>query len=826
MMPCRNPFIGRSVVLQELDALVRSSTFVTVNGPGGVGKTRLVLEWFYSQGFDDLRSAAFVRLDGISDASAMLGAVAAAVGMPQTGGQPYVEAIVQWLRSTELVLVLDNCEHIAKEAAALVDQLVKGTQKVSVLATSRRPFGLANEAQLRLQVLDETSALELFVSRACLRAPDFLAQEDALAASHAICQAVDGLPLAIELAAGWADVLPVGEIANQLRQGLDILQRPGHLPPRHATLAETMQWSHALLSQPARLLLRRLAAFPASFSLDAVAPVCTGDELTRGDILPALRELVEHSLVQFDLGTARYRLLHMVRLFAETLAQEAEELTSLRRTHAAHFSALALRARAVSFVPEDAWLPQLQSEVDNLHLALRTLLDEGRGVEALESAVALTMFWWTASRHREGIGWLQAALEQADDAPVMMQAAAQFSLGFLQAHDTGDWLGAAAELDRGLALLADLSEPGADLLRGYLLCLRGECDIMAGSADTGLSLASEGAELIALYPEDRWGQGFAAWNVGFGHERLEALEQAATCYEIVVASQRDGSLVVRMIGFQSLAGVLERRGEAAAALPLYDRALALCRRVGLARLGDVHGSQARLLADRARVGMVVGGDLEGVRTLALEAQALAERLQDDAAGAVAACVLQTLTLPSRRAGVFRRRGAVWIVEFDGFEAVLPDSKGLRQLKHLLQSPGIEIFASDLAAVADGEPREIGRGDPVLDREAIVTYRKRLRALERLLAMDTNVLDENRRDQVRREHELVSQELAKNSGWGGRARRLGSPQERMRVNVTRTLRAAITQVEATCPALGQHLALSVVTGSFCRYQPAAPIEWQF
>ncbi|WP_019997369.1 ATP-binding protein [Aureimonas ureilytica] len=826
MRPGRDAFIGRDAALRDLDALARSSAIVTVTGPGGVGKTRLVLEWLSARGKTDACRAASVRFDGLAGEAAVLGAVAAAVDMPQTKGRPYREAIAEWLRDVEQVLVLDNCEHVVEEAANLVDALARGARKLRIVATSRVPLGLPDEVQVRLPVLDEPAALDLFLSRARRRAPDIVLEGRALDAARAVCQAVDGLPLAIELAAGWADVLPVGEIAAQLSEGLDILQRRGPLTDRQATLTATMRWSHALLSPRARLLLRRLAAFPAGFPLSAVAPVCAGDGLAPTDVLPALRKLVDHSLVQFHLPTARYRLLHTARLFAAELAREAGELDTLRSRHAAHFAALALEARAVNFVPEDAWLPRLQAEVDNLHAALRTLLDTGRGVEALETAVALTLFWWTASRHREGIGWLRAALAEAGDAPAMLRAAAQFALGFLEAHDTGDWAEAAHELDRGLALLAGLEAPGADLLRGYLLCLRGECDTISGDAETGLKRAEEGATLIARHPEDRWGQGFAAWNVGFGFERLGERDQAAACYEEVVATQRDGSLVVRMIGTQSLAGILEVRERAAEAVPLYDEALALCRRVGLSRLGDVHGSLARLLADCARIRVAAGIEPEQAKALALEAEATAERLQDMAARAVAAEVLEDLATPTREIGTFRRQAAVWLVGLGDAQAMLPDSKGLRQLRYLLQSPGDDISVGDLAALADGVLREIGRGEPALDREALAAYRKRLRALERLLAADEDALDDDQRDRVRREHDVVTRELARHAGLGGRTRRLGSPQERMRVNVTRTLRAAIAEIEAVCPALGRHLALSVATGSFCCYRPAAPVDWRF
>ncbi len=342
----------------------------------------------------------------------------------------------------------------------------------------------------------------------------------------------------------------------------------------------------------------------------------------------------------------------------------------------------------------------------------------------------------------------------------------------------------------------------------------------------GLARAREGAALIAHCPEDRWGQGFAAWNVGFGFERSGDWERAADRYRTVIATQREGSLVVRMIGHQSLAHVLEHRGQALDALPLYDEALALCRRVGLSRLGDVHGSLARLLADCARIRVAAGTGRDEALALALEAEAVAERLRDGAAREAAAGLLRQLETPLHPVGLFRRQDGVWVVGLDGTQALLPDSKGLRQLKHLLQSPEAEIAAGDLAALADGEPRETGRGEPVLDREAIAAYRKRLAALERLLAADEDALSDEQRERVRREHESVSRELSTSAGLGGRTRRLGSPDERMRVNVTRTLRAAIAEIETLCPALGRHLAASVGTGSYCRYRPASPIDWRF
>ncbi|OLP54656.1 hypothetical protein BJF92_08870 [Rhizobium rhizosphaerae] len=767
-----------------------------------------------------------VRLDGLNECSAVFGAVAAAVGLPNTGGQPYVDAIVQWLRETRLCLVLDNCEHVADPVVILVRALLSGTQGVRVVATSRTPLGIAGERHLRLLPLNEAEAQDLFLARCQERVHGFEQDDAALKAIKAICQAVDGLPLAIELATGWIGALPIQDIAIHIAQGLDLLQRPRAQTARHATLTDTIAWSYTLLSPPARLLLQQLAVFPGSFGMEAVSGICMAREQTREDLWLALRELVEHSLVQFDLPSGRYRLLNTVRLFAIRLAQDAGAFNATREAHAKFFAALGMQARGVDFVPEDQWLPRLQVEIDNFQVALRTMLDARRGIEALALAAALTTFWWTASRHREGIGWILAASGQAQDAPPILQAAAQFSLGFLGAHDTGDWAMAAIELDRGLNLLASSDDAEAERLRGYLLCLRGECDIMAGAPEAGLESALEGAKLIARFAQDQWGQGFAAWNVAFGYERAGDWRQAVTHYERVVASQREGSLVVRMIGCQSLASALESQGSPAEAVPLFDEALHLCRQVGLTRLGDVHGSLARLLADCAHVRVAADIDLANARPLALEAQAAAEALQDMAAAAMAAAVLERLSAPSPVNGIFKRQGSIWVVGLQDNTVMLPESRGLRQLWHLLQQPGQEISAGELAVAADGQCREVISGDAVLDPKAVAQYRKRLRLLDQALALDSETLDDERRAAVRREHAFVSQELARSTGLDGRVRRTSSFAERMRVNVTRTLRAAIAEIETAHPALGQHLADSVRTGNFCSYQPSARMCWQF
>lgn len=169
MVLSRDRFIGRAASLQALDALALEAPLITVSGPGGVGKTRLVLEWLKAGVDTAAGRTVLVRLDGLADAAAVFGAVAAAIDMPRTGGQPYVEAMVQWLHDTPLRLVLDNCEHVAATVGTLVQALLGGTRCVTVVATSRSPLGIAGEAHLRLAPLSEADALELFVARALQR---------------------------------------------------------------------------------------------------------------------------------------------------------------------------------------------------------------------------------------------------------------------------------------------------------------------------------------------------------------------------------------------------------------------------------------------------------------------------------------------------------------------------------------------------------------------------------------------------------------------------------------------------------------------------------
>lgn len=831
-------FVGRAAALADIDSHFADARLVTIVGLGGVGKTRLATEWLRNQGSEFFGASAVARLEGVEDDFSLLGQIAAAVGMAHTDGKTYVAAIGDWLRGRDFLLVLDNCEHIAELVAPLVDELLGRVEDLSVLATSRRPLVLPLGAIVWLEPLPvpragaaatdlaKNAAVSLFIGRARAQAPEFEITNEALEGIAALCRAVDGLPLALELAAGWIATVPVSEVLDQLDNGLAILQRLGTMPARHAKLTDTLAWSHSLLTQSSRVLLRRLAVFPAGCSLGAVQQVCVYCGLEAVDLLPALRELVECSLVRFDRAANRYHLFNTVRHFAIDHSSQSEDEDTLRTRHANYFRDLGLQGRDSNFVPESNWLPRLLPEVDSFHLCLGWLLKKGRAVEALELSVALTTFWWLASRHREGIRWLQATLAK-DQGLTVTRAAAHFSLGFLSAHDTGEWSIGAIELEKGIALLKTCTEDGADLVRGYLLCLRGECENMSGRPQTGLMLGTEGAVLVAKYPEDRWGQGFAAWNVGFGWERTGDLALAAKCYEDVVEHQRDASQLVLMIGCQSLARVRERQGDLTSALPLYDEALKLWEAMKLGRLGDVHGSRAQALVDCARVRVALGGIyLETARQLVHEATALAEDLVDKAASQEARVLQQAFAGKPARRGIFRRQGRMWLIGLDGCEAILPDTKGLRQLRLLLQSAGSEISAAELAAGADGEAREIDNGSPVLDALAISQYRKRLAALERVLELDDDLLDADRRRAALEEHRAISLELSRGLGLRGKARKIGSPLERMRVNVTRTLRAAICDIGNVLPELGKLLHAGMKTGGFCVFRPLDSISWQF
>lgn len=834
----RKPFVGRR---RELSALVDRprSGLTTIIGPGGVGKTTLA--WHAAQ---ILREEEFpdgvfaVRLAPIADPDLVAAEVAASVGLPRTSGLGYERAIVEWLRDRRALLILDNCEHVIDGAAELAELLTARLPDLALLATSREPLEASGETMLRLSAfetpeegstpedLEGNEAIRLFVGRARAREPEFETDEQALDEIAGICRALDGLPLAIELAAARIGTLPLADIRARLEDRIGFLvNRSRSAEDRHRTLHATAEWSFGLLEPEEQAVFRRLAVFAGGFDLDGAVAVNDG-ELPAEQVEEIVFRLVDKSLLFIpDPGLARYRMLETVRRFAFGKLEGAGEISATRDRHANLYLDVGVKAAgALQSGPERPWLELLRRDHDNLRAALEHMLRGDSPDRALALSASLGMFWWTTGHTREGIDWTERSLAAATTAPGELRAAGFFGMGFLWAHDTDDWMRAAEILDEGVAL-AEAQQSLESPILGYLLCLRGQAANFAGEHRMALDLTSRGTEIIEGFG-DPWGTGFGLWNVGFSLRHLGDDEEARERFERMARIQREHGIgLVLMIACQSLAEIDEEQGDPESALSLYEEALALRRDLGAARLGNIHGSLPSGLVAVAR-NAAASGDVERAMVTAGEALPLAEEIRDEEIRDEARSILRGEDpLGSHPVAVFERQGMIWRISFDGEEGQVADSKGMRQIRELIARPGNEIGAVTLAAAIDGTARDLGDSGELLDQQAIDQYRRRLGEIEAEIEQAGAFNDPERAATAAEERDALIAELARATGMGGRQRRAGSSVERARVNVTRTLRNAITRVEEVVPSLGRHLDSSIRTGNFCVYEPSAPITWR-
>jgi predicted ATPase len=393
-------FVGRGRELTELGVLLGNSRLLTLSGTGGTGKTRLALELARAAEISYADGAALVALAALADARLVPDAVAEALEVRALPGQDIVDALVDFLNPRTLLLVVDNCEHLLGASAALADALLRSAPGLTVLATSREALRIPGEVVFRVPSLDipdperplapgellRYEAARLFVERATAAAPGFALDEENAADVARICFRLDGLPLALELAAGRLGALSPAVIAERLDDRFRLLRSGNRAAPtRQQTLAATLQWSHDLLEPNEQMLFRRLAIFTGGFELAAVESVCTGDGLDVAGSADVLARLVEKSLVAADIGgrERRYHLLETVRLYARERLGEAGEAAAIAERHVSWALALAEQER-------DS--PHLDVEAANLRTALDTLLAH-EPHDALRFCVALWPFW-------------------------------------------------------------------------------------------------------------------------------------------------------------------------------------------------------------------------------------------------------------------------------------------------------------------------------------------------------------------------------------------------------------------------------------------------
>ena len=530
--------VGRTAAVRSVRTLVGESRLVTLTGPGGVGKTRLALETAHRLAGSFAGGAWLVELTGMDRHECSLGqcppiewvaeAIAAPLGVWDGGAADPVDRLAESLRGKELLLVLDNCEQLVEPVAQIVGRLLPAAPGLRVLATSREPLGLAGETQFPVPPLDHDSAARLFAARAA----DTGATVDSAdaAAVAEICRKLDGLPLALELAATRVRALGVPELLRRLDDRFRLLDtaRRG-VPARQQTLRAMIDWSWELLTEPERLVLQRLSVHTEDCALDAAEAVCAGDGIEEGEVLGLLAKLVDRSLVVPAPGP-RYRLLESVAVYGLERLREAGEAERVRRRHAAYCVRFAEQADAgLRGRDQRRWLQRFDADTPNLRAAAENLVGWGNADDALRLANRMAWYRFLRGRMAEAMRSLRVALALPDGDPALRgEAAATLAAFAVLAGDRPDWRPVADEpmsmrakwfLGYALSTVADLT--GAEpLTLAALAAFEAEGDrwgIAVASADRASQVLSQGdvagARRLAdrcadLFAElgDEWGQ--------------------------------------------------------------------------------------------------------------------------------------------------------------------------------------------------------------------------------------------------------------------------------------------------------------------------------
>jgi len=473
-------FVGRAWEVGEVADLVTHARLVTLTGPGGCGKTRLALEVAATLVDACPDGVWLVELAALADPALLPRAVAAALGLSEQPKQPLLATLSAFLRARDLLLVVDNCEHMLGACAGLVAALLSACPHLRVLATSRERLAALGERLYLVPSLatpDPTDppsperlatyeAVRLFLERAGARCPGLTLTAANAGAVTRICAWLDGLPLAIELAAARVGVLPVEGIASRLDDRFRLLTGgPRTALPRQQTLRATIDWSYVLLGPVEQALFARLAVFAGGWTLEAAEAVCAEDDGAdaEGTVLPPLGDLVDKSLVQTRAtpDTLRYGFLETVRAYARERLEASGEGARAARRHAAYYLALAERAEPALWGPDQAlWFRRLDAEQGNLRAALTWALAHDDVVSALRIAGALWRFWLY---HGDYAGWrylVDAGLarEMGTAVPADVRAKALYAAGWLAFHQ-GDFVGATTLNEESLRLSLARGDP-------------------------------------------------------------------------------------------------------------------------------------------------------------------------------------------------------------------------------------------------------------------------------------------------------------------------------------------------------------------------------
>ncbi|WP_231983683.1 LuxR C-terminal-related transcriptional regulator [Mycobacterium sp. E2733] len=638
-------FVGRQAQLTELRGVVTANRLVTLTGAGGSGKTRLAIELAARlvAGFTD--GVWNVDLAPVTNGAVVPVTIARTLGLPDQPGRSTMELLVRFFRDKKVLLLLDNCEHLLDACVSLVEELLRTCPHLTILATSREPLGVPGELSWRVPSLAPADeAIELFTDRARRARPDFGATEENSAVVEEICRRLDGMPLAIELAAARIRSLSLHQILDSLHDRFRLLTGGARTAVRRQqTLRASVDWSHALLTEPEQTLFRRLAAFAGSFDFDAAQAVGARSDVESFQLLDQLTLLVDKSLVVADdTGEGmRYRLLETVRQYAQEKLGESGEADAVRARHRDHYVARAAEMESKGHSGDEELLRWAEREIENLRAAFNWCRENFEPETGLRLILSLRPLWLRGGRVLEGMAGLEAILTQVDGAKI---APAVWAEALVEQQRLAAWVGMPIELgpaERALDIARQIGDP-ALTTRALIACgmsavygveaaqfYYAEAIELASAADDRWSLcqifshqatvaafagqpvegraaAEKGKELA-----DRLGDRFFSWNCRTWLAialmmQANLADAAAVARSVAEEGEAAGAVVMKIYGQTVLSVVLSRQGMPASARSAAESALAGAEAISGAAEDTVYA----MLADAA---LTAGDATEALR---------------------------------------------------------------------------------------------------------------------------------------------------------------------------------------------------------------------
>ncbi len=603
-------FVGREQELSDIAQALSATRLLTLTGAGGCGKTRLAAQTAADvlDRFPD--GAWWVELAPLADPNAVAPALGEAIGVKPLPGQSSLDAAVSHLAESRALIVLDNCEHLLDVCASATEALLHGCRTLTVLATSRAPLGVSGETDWRVPSLSlpsehqtepveavaQSDAVRLFIERAMKVRPNFAVDAANAPAIAQICHDLDGIPLAIELAAARVRVLGVERIASGLGDRFRLLTGGARSAmPRQQTLRASVDWSHELLGEEERVLFRRMAVFAGGWTLDAVEEVCAGDPLERLAILDLLTSLVDKSLVLVEEqgSSVRYRLLETVRQYALDRLAQAGEVTALRERHRDVYLALAERiAPHLEAANQSPWLDLLDVEAANLAAALDHAADTD-GEYALRLCVSLTVWWKLRGRFALADDAYVRALGAAPPRPSAVKARVLWARGYLLAYG-GRFEEAIASALEALEMAQSLEEVST---AARALDVLGTIQIYPDPA--GAREGLEQSRELARESGDDWCFVDATQILGFALAMQGDQRAVGVFEEALEIIERIGYAEFAAWHWAGVGGIRHIQGRDEEAFALYERAIAVADAVGEpVSAGYAHAYRGILRAER------------------------------------------------------------------------------------------------------------------------------------------------------------------------------------------------------------------------------------